>query len=475
MGLLKRYPSFFTFLMAVCDSLAVLGAFLLALHLSRVETVPFEEQFRECFIYFVAFVVAWCVVGTDQRLFASRRDDRLANLLYAVAKAAVISLVFSGFAVVFFTRVGPETPFFPIFAVSTVFAIMAFRLVLRLGLWALRRKGYNYRNIILIGANERSEHLAEVLRERTHYGYNIHGLLEDDFERAKRFSDKFGIPHLGGFRELEDILLNKVVDEVYIFLPVRSHYETTTSIAHLCEGIGVPVRLMADLFPLRIATSKVHHLDDVPLLSLTPIPEAQWQLTLKRAIDLSVSSALLLVLLPLMFLPVAVAIKLESRGPVFFTQERVGLNQRRFKMLKFRSMVQNAEELRSQIAHLNEADGPVFKSRNDPRITRVGAFIRKYSIDEFPQLINVWLGQMSLVGPRPPLASEVAEYSWDQRRRLSVKPGMTGLWQISGRSDVTFTEWVELDLAYIDSWSLTQDFRILMKTFRAVLEGRGAA
>ncbi len=473
--MLKRYPGFFTFVMAAFDSLSALGAFILALHLTRPETVALESYVRDNFFYFVAFVLAWCVVATDQQLFASRREDRLHHLLYTVAKAAVISLVFSGFVVVFFTRHAPDTTFFPTFAVSTVLAVTAFRLVLRLALWTLRRKGYNYRNIILIGANERSEHLAEILQERTHYGYNIHGLLEDDEERARDFSAKFGISHLGGFQELEELLVNKVVDEVYIFLPVRSHYETTKSMAHLCEGIGVPVRLVADLFPLRIATSKLHHLHDVPLLSLTPVPEVQWQLALKRAIDLSVSSVLLFFLLPLMFLPVAVAIKIESRGPIFFTQERVGLNQRRFRMIKFRSMVQNAEDLRGQVAHMNEADGPVFKARNDPRITRVGAFIRKYSIDEFPQLINVWLGQMSLVGPRPPIASEVAEYSWDQRRRLSVKPGMTGLWQVSGRSDVSFGEWVELDLAYIDSWSLSQDFRILMKTFRAVIEGRGAA
>lgn len=473
--MLKQYPAFFTFLMAACDSLSVLAAYLLAVFIAVAPEESYRALFEENFVYFVAFVLVWCVTATDQRLFSSRREDTLPRLLMSVLRVVLITLVISGFLVVFLTRVPPDTFFFTLFGLTSLAAILAFRGILRLFLWWLRRKGFNYRNIILVGANQRSEHLANIFAERTHYGYNVHGVLEDEPERVETLTKRYGIPYLGPFDELENLLMERVVDEVHITLPVRSQYERIMSMAHLCEGIGIPVRLMADLFPLRIATSTVHHLEDIPMVCLTPIPQAQLQLFLKRAVDFAVSSALLAVLLPFMFLPVAIAIKLESRGPVFFSQERVGLNQRRFHILKFRSMVQNAEELRSQVAHLNEADGPVFKVRTDPRITRVGAFLRKYSIDEFPQLINVWLGHMSLVGPRPPLASEVAEYTWNQRRRLSVKPGMTGLWQISGRSDVTFDEWVELDLAYIDSWSLAQDIRILMKTFRAVIEGRGAA
>lgn len=474
MSILKRYAGFFTFAMAAGDSSAILAAYVAAIALSLPGDVTFQEHFASHLLYFVALVLAWCATATDQRLYASRREDSLNTLLSAVLRAGVVALVFSGFVVVFFTRSAPETVFFALFGAGSLAAITAFRLGLRLGLWYLRRQGYNYRNIILAGANARSEHLAELIRNRSHYGYHIHGVLEDDPERAKTL-EKYGIPYLGSFEHLDEILVSRVVDEVYICLPVKSHYENIMSIAHLCEGIGVPVRLVADLFPLRIATSKLHHMDDIPLLSLTAAPDAQTQLALKRAVDFVASSLLLAVLLPTLFLPVAILIKLESKGPVFFRQERVGLNQRRFQMIKFRSMVQNAEELRRKLDHMNEADGPVFKMRNDPRITRIGAFIRKYSIDEFPQLFNVWLGHMSLVGPRPPLASEVEEYSWNQRRRLSVKPGMTGLWQVNGRSDVSFDEWVELDLAYIDSWTLAQDFRILMRTFRAVIQGRGAA
>jgi len=195
---------------------------------------------------------------------------------------------------------------------------------------------------------------------------------------------------------------------------------------------------------------------------------------LKRAFDIAVSASFLATIAWWLFPIVAILIKLESKGPVFFKQERVGLNQRRFKIIKFRSMVVDAEDRKEELAHANEADGPVFKMKRDPRMTRVGRWIRKFSIDELPQFINVFVGHMSLVGPRPPLASEVEKYSWAQRRRLSVRPGITGLQQVSGRSDLSFDEWVEFDLAYIDHWSLMEDLRILYVTFRVVVLAEGA-
>jgi exopolysaccharide biosynthesis polyprenyl glycosylphosphotransferase len=239
--------------------------------------------------------------------------------------------------------------------------------------------------------------------------------------------------------------------------------------------VGVPVRMIADLIPLRVATRQIHQLEDIPVLSLSTIPEAFAQLALKRALDMAVSGLFLVTVAWWLFAFVALIIKLDSKGPVFFLQDRVGLNQRRFKCIKFRSMVVNAEELKAQLAEHNEADGPVFKMRRDPRMTRVGRWIRKFSIDEMPQIVNVFVGDMSLVGPRPPVPSEVENYTWDQRRRLSVRPGITGLQQVSGRSDVDFNDWVELDLAYIDNWSLMEDIRILFRTFQVVLQAKGAA
>jgi len=198
------------------------------------------------------------------------------------------------------------------------------------------------------------------------------------------------------------------------------------------------------------------------------------QLLLKRLLDASLSLVILLILSPLLLL-VAILIKLTSPGPVLFVQTRVGMNQRQFKLYKFRSMIANAEERKSALLHLNERDGPAFKIENDPRITPLGRFLRKTSIDELPQLFNVLTGEMSLVGPRPPLPEEVEKYEWLFRKRLSVKPGITCIWQISGRNNVSFDRWMEMDHEYIESWTVWLDLQILFKTIPAVLLSRGAS
>jgi exopolysaccharide biosynthesis polyprenyl glycosylphosphotransferase len=197
-------------------------------------------------------------------------------------------------------------------------------------------------------------------------------------------------------------------------------------------------------------------------------------MAIKRLFDIVSSSAGLLVLSPLLLM-VALLIKLTSRGPIFFKQQRVGLHGKTFNMLKFRSMVVNAEELKAKLEALNEQTGPVFKIKNDPRITRIGRFIRKYSIDELPQLLNVLRGEMSVVGPRPPLPKEVEKYAAWQRRRLSVRPGLTCIWQVSGRNQISFEEWMYLDMQYIDDWSLMTDLRLILKTVPVVITGSGAS
>jgi len=196
-------------------------------------------------------------------------------------------------------------------------------------------------------------------------------------------------------------------------------------------------------------------------------------LLVKKSFDVALSFVLLVLLSPL-FLLVAILIKLNSKGPVFFTQERVGFNKRRFKLFKFRTMVDNAEKLREELEEQNEVSGPVFKIKNDPRITPIGKWLRRISMDELPQLINVLKGEMSLVGPRPPIPSEVERYEWKDRRRLSMKPGITCLWQINGRSNIPFEKWMKLDKEYIDNWSLWLDLKILAKTIPAIIRGSGA-
>jgi exopolysaccharide biosynthesis polyprenyl glycosylphosphotransferase len=241
-----------------------------------------------------------------------------------------------------------------------------------------------------------------------------------------------------------------------------------------CERFGVPFALPAYSFRLERARPAVPSaVSDGYLHYLTHAPRP-YQRSLKRLFDIFASAAALLLLSPLLA-AVALIIKLTSKGPVFFKQERMGLHGRPFHMFKFRSMVVNAEQLKDQLRALNEQSGPVFKIKNDPRITPIGRFIRKYSIDELPQLINVLRGDMSIVGPRPPVPKEVAQYEGWQRRRLSVRPGLTCIWQVSGRNQISFQEWMFLDMRYIDHWSLGEDMSLIWKTFPVVLTGRGAS
>lgn len=429
-------------------------------------------QVQENWTYALVYGVCWPIAAVRNYLYISRRRDSLLSLLFDVSKGVLVALVVTGFIVAFYTPHGAEPAFISSLGLLSLGFLALFRVLLQILLRSLRSHGRNERQVLIIGVNERTQELVDVILSHPYYGYRVAGMLEDEPERCRRL-ERFNVAYLGKFDALEEVLIKQVIDEVYICLPVRSRYETIQRMANLCEGVGVSVRMIADLFPLRLATSRYHRLEGIPILALSTVPEQQPQLLLQRVVDIAVSGTALLLLSPLL-IATTIAIKLDSKGPVFFKQERVGLNRRRFRMIKFRSMVVNAEELRAKLEKFNEVQGAMFKMSRDPRVTRVGRFIRKYSIDELPQLINVLAGDMSLVGPRPALPQEVSQYSWNQRRRLSVKPGLTGLSQVSGRSSLSFKETVDLDLYYIDQWSIMLVFKILIYTVPAVLKGRGA-
>jgi exopolysaccharide biosynthesis polyprenyl glycosylphosphotransferase len=279
---------------------------------------------------------------------------------------------------------------------------------------------------------------------------------------------------LGGVADLDSVLRSIPLCEVYIAGNVQRHAKEMQEAIRVCERLGMPFALPAYTFRLEraqvveqkpIADGYLHYQQGESK------PE---QRALKRLFDVVASTLALWLLLPI-FVGVMLLIKLTSRGPIFFRQERVGLHGRRFHMLKFRSMVINAEALKKELSARNELTGPVFKMKNDPRVTRVGRFIRKYSIDELPQLINVLRGDMSVVGPRPPVPAEVARYEAWQRRRLSVRPGLTCIWQVSGRNQISFEDWMYLDMQYIDNWSLARDFNLIFRTVPVVITGRGAS
>jgi exopolysaccharide biosynthesis polyprenyl glycosylphosphotransferase len=274
--------------------------------------------------------------------------------------------------------------------------------------------------------------------------------------------------------QLNSVIADQPVDEVLVALPMDKYGPLIEAIVRQCEEQGIIVRVRTEMSGLQIGRSYMDELHGVPVLTVQSGPVDGWQLIMKRIIDILGSAGLLLVLLPL-FAIAALLIKFDSRGPILFAQERVGYNKRRFKVLKFRTMSVDAEKQQHIYEHLNEVEGPVFKIKKDPRITRVGAFLRRFSIDELPQLVNVLKGDMSLVGPRPLPVRDVEriDKQW-HRRRFSIKPGITCLWQVNGRSNIGFNDWVRMDLDYIDKWSLGLDLLILMKTIPAVLKGPGA-
>ena len=281
-------------------------------------------------------------------------------------------------------------------------------------------------------------------------------------------------PMLGDVDALESVLKDHPVSEVYIAGNMVKNAETMQSVIRSCEKFGVPFALPAAGFRFgraRAVNGKAVVDGYIHYQSVEPKPV---QTALKRALDVLLSAAALWILSPIL-VGTAICVKLTSKGPVLFKQPRVGMHGRPFNMLKFRSMVVNAEELKEKLLAQNEQTGPVFKMKADPRVTAVGRFIRKYSVDELPQLINILRGEMSIVGPRPPVPQEVAQYEPWQRRRLSVRPGLTCVWQVSGRNEISFEQWMYLDMQYIDNWSLGQDLGLILKTVPVVLTGRGAS
>ncbi len=326
--------------------------------------------------------------------------------------------------------------------------------------------------VLVVGTGPRARFTAEDLERSPRAPRKVVGFLGfPDEPEVKAIN---GVPVLGNSSELEQCLRTTPVSEVYLAGNALQNGPAMQQAIRICERFGVPFALPAWNF--RLGRARPVNESAIPdgYLHYTSYEGKSWQRAVKRLFDIAVSVVALALLSPLL-LVVATLIKLTSKGPVLFRQSRVGLYGRPFNMLKFRSMVVNAEAMKETLQAHNEQTGPVFKIRNDPRITGIGRFIRKYSIDELPQLINVLRGDMSIVGPRPPVPKEVAQYEAWQRRRLSVRPGLTCIWQVSGRNQISFEEWMYLDMRYIDHWSLSEDITLILKTVPVVLTGRGAS
>jgi exopolysaccharide biosynthesis polyprenyl glycosylphosphotransferase len=358
-----------------------------------------------------------------------------------------------------------------LFAVFSCLFLLSEKLGLRITSRWVRMHGFNYRTVLIVGTGPTALAIADSIQGHRFWGYRILGFIANGQAVPRDFPKAGAI--LGEVADIPRIVESNVVDDV-IFAVHRRDLDRLEDLFLSLQEQGIQTRFALDLFPHTRAQVRLEELDGMPLLSFATAPTSHFKLLAKRVLDVAVAVLLLLLGLPVV-LVIALAIKITSGGNVLFRQTRCGLNGRSFTLYKFRTMVEDAEERRRELLHLNEMNGPVFKLKVDPRVTSLGRFLRRFSLDELPQLWNVLRGDMSLVGPRPPIPEEVAKYERWQRRRLAMKPGLTCLWQISGRNDLDFDRWMQLDLEYIDSWSPLLDLKILVKTIPAVLSGRGAS
>ncbi len=364
----------------------------------------------------------------------------------------------------------PNRPEFFVGAAATLLTLISIHAVVWSALWLYRKGGRSFKNVLIVGTGKPAQIITDNILAHPGQGLHILGFLDWDIDRRlRRFRD---IPVIGTLADLPKMAKNQQLDMVIFAVGYRTLGRVAGTIG-LCSRLGIPTTVITDILgdlPVRQSPGEFF---GKPGVQLDTSPTHGWKTSAKTVADRFMAAIALVLSLPV-FAVVAAMIKIDSEGPVFFRQMRVGLNGRRFTLYKFRTMVDGAEQNQAALAELNEMSGPVFKITNDPRITRLGRFLRRTSIDELPQLWNILKGEMSLVGPRPPLPAEVVNYDGWERRRLSVKPGLTCLWQIGGRNKVDFDEWMKLDLEYIDSWSLKKDAEILVKTIPTVLRGTGA-
>lgn len=361
----------------------------------------------------------------------------------------------------------PDNPFIVLYAVTA--AILGSSVTLAAHVYSKRWSSNpkNMRNIVFFGSNKRSTLFARYIKDNKHTGLNVVGFVDDENHSHE------DINILDRIDNCASVFRNNVIDDVIINLPIRSHYDKINHIIRTAETQGITVHYIADIFNLDKSSLASKSIHGMPSIILHTAPLEDWRMSVKRLLDFVCALVLLIAVSPLL-LVVIICIKATSPGPAIFAQDRVGYNKRIFRMYKFRTMCRDAERLQKDLEDRNEMDGAVFKITNDPRITPIGAFLRRYSIDEFPQLYNVLRGDMSMVGPRPLSVRDYSNFSEDWlRRRFSVRPGITCYWQIGGRNDASFIEWMQHDLYYIDNWNLLTDLKIILKTAVVIFKGHG--
>ncbi len=473
---MKKFRQKVAFFTALADILSINLAFALAYWVRyELEWIkPVAEAHYVPYRFYLPFslILTFILMLTYfvQKLYDYERMKSLSDELTTIFTGAATGILIL-VAIFFFYRPLFYSRLLLIYAFAFTVIILSLVRVLRnfvLGL--LRKKGIGVTRVLIVGAGDIGRRVMRNILAQPHLGYHVVGFVDDNPEKGYGYIGRFR--GLGELEKIPQIVREEAVDEVIITLPWMYHRKIL-GIMEQCERYNVKAKIVPDLFQMSLSQIEVDDLSGLPLISIRPLAFRRWERLIKRAMDLLIASVALIVFLPLMLI-IALAIKLDSPGPVLFKQVRVGKGGQEFVIYKFRSMRWGAEEEQERLRELSEVDGPIFKIKNDPRCTRVGRIIRRFSLDELPQLYNVLRGEMSLVGPRPPLPSEVAQYKEWHKKRLTVPPGMTGLWQVSGRSLLSFDEMVLLDLYYIENWTPLLDLKILLRTIPKVIMSEGA-
>lgn len=462
------------------QDLAVTGVAFVLAYLLRSFLVHFEffsnhfpgiYPFSHYLPLMLAFLLAWAVVGYASRFY---RDLEMSNPIQLVLNllnqlAIVLVIIYAGLYL--FRRIDISRTYVLLIGVVDFVLLLVGRYLSYNGIALMRRRLQRYHYFLIVGSGARAREMATLIEESRGMGLRLVGFVDPNSE-GSNLGDRFGRYEVFPPNVLEQVLQDRVIDEVVFAVNMQELARLEPLMAH-CANVGVKIRVQLEFLPEAYSRIYLENFHDVPLLSLSSTPESELLLFFKRAFDVVLSAASLVLLAPLL-IAIAAAIRITSPGEVLFRQTRCGLGGRKFTLYKFRSMVNNAEQMRAELHQLNELEGPVFKMSDDPRITPVGRILRRFSLDELPQMWNILRGDMSFVGPRPAIPEEVEKYEAWQRRRLRMRPGLTCIWVIEGRSHVKFHRWIQLDLAYIDNWSLWLDAKIFLRTIPIVISGRGA-
>lgn len=450
----------------VFQVILTLGCYYLAIWIMHECIKPIYNGYQYDIISFI-IVPLWLVILDQTNLGQIVRFKMNSTLFVEYLTSIIIGNVLLYTAIVILDLDSISRIVLGIFAILNLIVLFSFKFLLSSLMKQIRRKGLNSR-LILIIADKESDYFIDRLIDAKDWGYRIWAIMSDDPYIETKYHHRYKI--LPYQTELSPVIDEQGIDEVMYCKSIFDQNEIQKFI-YTCAEVGIVFRMQSQLLSCVKMQSTMSFLNQMPFLTFRNTPDNYLALKVKEALDYILSALVMIMLFPLMVV-ISILIKLDG-GPVFFSQTRMGLHGRHFKCLKFRTMVVKAESMQESLLSKNEQTGPVFKIKNDPRVTRIGRFLRKTSLDELPQFINVLKGNMSIVGPRPPIPSEVKQYERWQTRRLSMKPGITCIWQVSGRNNIPFEQWMKLDMQYIDTWSLKLDLIILLKTVKVVFSGNG--